>query len=149
MGEQMRGFFSSMKRQLSRGSSKRDVRFDDAGFSVFEEEEKKASVPWSEVLEIFAYKLDLGMYDEICIGFRVDTAGTHWWVSEEFVGYRDFVEELGRRFPGIRTDWFSDVAFPAFVENRTTLWGEPWSPPQEAPIQSPQTTSGSSAPDRV
>ena len=71
-----------------------------------------------------AYKLDIGMYDEICIGFRVDSGGTYWWVSEEFVGYREFLEELSRRFPGIRADWFSDVAFPAFVENRTTLWGE-------------------------
>jgi len=129
-----------MKRRLSRDFPKREVRFDDQGFTVLEKEEKKASVRWSEVLEIFAYKLDLGIYDEICVGFRIDSAGTHWWVSEEFNGYREFIEELSRRFPEIRTDWFLDVAFPAFVENRTTLWGEPWAPPQEAPIQPPQPT---------
>ena len=116
---------------------------------MFEEEEKKGSVHWSDAVEVFAYKLDRGSVDEICIGFRVDSAGTHWWVSEEFTGYREFIEELVRRFPGIRTDWFSEVAYPAFVENRTTLWGESWPTSQEAPIQPPQTTTGSSAPDRV
>ena len=140
MGEQIRTFLSKMKRRLSRDFPKREVRFDGDGFSVFEEEEKKGAMRWSDALEVFAYKIDLFSVDEIRIGFRIDPAGMHHWVSEEFTGYREFVEELTRRFPGIRTDWFSGVAFPAFVENRTTLWGEPWSPPQEAPIQPPQTT---------
>jgi hypothetical protein len=142
MGEQMRAFLSKMKRRLSRDFPKREVRFDDVGFSVFEEEEKKGSLPWSDTVEVFAYKIDLFSVDEICIGFRVDSTGTHHWVSEEFTGYREFLEELSRRFPGIRTDWFSEVAFPAFVENRTTLWGETWAPPQEAPIQPSQPTRG-------
>lgn len=120
----MRTFLSKMKRRLSKDFPKREVRFDGDGFSVFEEEEKKCSVRWSDAVEVFAYKMDLFTVDEICIGFRVDSAGAYWWVSEEFAGYREFVEELSRRFPGIRADWFSDVAFPAFVEKRTTLWGE-------------------------
>jgi hypothetical protein len=140
MGEQMRTFLSKIKRRLSRDFPKREVRFEDVGFSVFEEEEKKWFFRWSDAVEVFAYKVDLFSVDEICIGFRTDSAGTHYWVSEEYIGYREFIEELSRRFPGIRTDWFSDVAFPAFVENRTTLWGEPWSSPQEAPIQPPQPT---------
>jgi hypothetical protein len=133
MGEPMHAFLSKMKRRLSRDFPQREIRFDAAGFSVFEQEQRKVSVPWSTVVEVFAYKVDLFSIDEICLGSRIDAAGTHEWVSEEFIGYRVFLEELGRRFPGIRTGWFSDVAFPAFAENRTTLWGEPWSPPQEAP----------------
>jgi hypothetical protein len=138
MGEQMRTFLSKMKRRLSRDFPKREVRFDGDGFSVFEEEEKKGSVRWTDALEVFAYKIDLFSVDEICIGFRVDSAGTHHWVSEEFTGYREFLEELSRRYPGIRTDWFSDVAFPAFVENRTTIWGEPWSAPSREPKSGPR-----------
>ncbi len=129
----MRTFISKMKRRLSRDYPKREVRFDAEGFSVFEDGENKSSVRWTDAVEVFAYKVDLFSVDEIYIGFRVDAAGTHWWVSEAFTGYGKFMEELSRRFPGIRSDWFSPVAFPAFVENRTTLWGEPWAPPQEVP----------------
>ncbi len=148
MGEQMRTFLSKIRRRLSRDFPKREVRFDGDGFSVFEEEEKKSSVRWSDALEVFAYKIDLFSVDEICIGFRVDSAGTHHWVSEEFTGYREFLEELSQHFPGIRTDWFSDVAFPAFVENRTTLWGEAWTVPSREPIQSITDNDGA-APRRV
>jgi hypothetical protein len=142
MGEQMRAFFSKMKHRLSRGFPKREVRFDDVGFSVFEEEKMKSSLRWSDTVEVFAYKIDLFSIDEICIGFRVDSAGTHHWVSEEFTGYHEFLEELSRRFPGIRTDWFSAVALPAFVENRTTLWGAPWTHSSPMPIQRITDTTG-------
>jgi hypothetical protein len=125
----MHAFLSKLKKRMSRQEHRRVVKCDDEGFEVFEEARSQARVRWSDVLEVFAYKMDLFMYDEICIGFRVSADGTHWWVSEEFIGYRELIEELRHRFPGIREDWFSTVAFPAFVPNRTTLWGESWTRP--------------------
>jgi hypothetical protein len=126
----MSAFLSKLKKRLARQELRRVVKCDAEGFEVFEAERSQARVRWSDVVEVFAYKMDLLMYDEICIGFRVAADGTHWWVSEEFSGYRELIEELKQRFPGIREDWFSTVAFPAFVPNRTTLWGESWTPPR-------------------
>ena len=91
----------------------------------------RGRVLWSQVVEVFAYKMDLFNVDQICVGFRLDGSGAHYWVSEEFTGYKEFMARLKVCFSGIREDWFSEVAFPAFVENRTTLWGEPWTPIEE------------------
>lgn len=99
---------------------------DEAGFSVVEDDKLLARVAWSDVLEIFAYKEDRFTYDGICLGFRVSEDGTFWMVSEDYMGYQELLAALGHRFSGIRTDWFSEVAFPAFVPNRTTLWGPTW-----------------------
>jgi hypothetical protein len=137
----MFAFVSKLKSRFSRDLPKREVRFDGEGFSVFVREEKKVSLRWSEAVEVFVYKVDLFSVDEICIGFRVDSAGTYYWVGEDDIGYREFLEELIQRFPEIRTDWFAEVAHPAFAENRATIWGEPWAAIKEAPNQTPEPTS--------
>ena len=121
----MASLISKLKRRFSKDFPKRKVLFDDVGFTVFEEEKQIVRVEWVSVKEVFAYKVDLGTYDEICIGFRFDDTGAHWWISEEFEGYKELVGELTARFIGINTDWFHEVAFPAFAYNRTTLWGTP------------------------
>jgi hypothetical protein len=105
------------------GWPERKIKITDSAFTVSEDSDpEELRCPWSEVLEVFAYKVDLFAYDEICIGFRFDAVGNHWWVGESYTGYKDLIEELPRRFPGIRTDWFAEVAHPAFAENRTCLW---------------------------
>ena len=104
----------------------RQVVCNESGFTVVEHGKTLARVAWSEVLEIFAYKEDRFATDDICLGFRVQADGTFCMVSENFIGYKELVAELERRFSGIRTEWFSDVEFPAFALNRTTLWGKTW-----------------------
>ena len=79
---------------------------------------------WSDVREVYAYKEDLFAFDEIRLGFRIDDDGASWTVSESCSGYPGLLAALPLRFPGIRTDWFSEVAFPAFEAKRTTLWGK-------------------------
>jgi hypothetical protein len=121
----MTSFISKLKERFSPKEPKVAVEFDAAGFTILEDEKPKVRAEWSRVREIFAYKDDLWSYDEICIGFRFNDAGDYWWVGESYIGYREFRENLKVRFPEILTDWFSDVAFPAFAQNRTTLWGVP------------------------
>lgn len=80
---------------------------------------------WKDVKEIVAYKEDLFGCDSICIGFRLTDQDEYMRVFEEADGYKALLVELEHRFPGIRKDWFNDVAFPAFVPNWTTIWGQP------------------------
>ncbi len=103
----------------------RVLKIDDTGFVVIDAKDPaEVRCDWVSVREVFAYKIDLFSYDEICLGFRVDDAGTSWWVGESYTGYQALLDELPRRFQGIKTDWIRAVSVPAFVENRMTLWGE-------------------------
>lgn len=101
------------------------IRLEASGFSVTEGDNVVLHIEWASVLEVVAFKEDLFGYDEVCVGFRTGDSASYPRVTEAFVCFQDLLLELPRRFPGIRTNWFSDVAFPAFVPNWTTLWGEP------------------------
>lgn len=126
----MRSLLAKLKNRLSpRKPPKRVVKCDDTGFALLEYEAVKVRVEWASVREIFAYKTDRFSCDEICVGFRVDETDSYYWVGEDDLGYRELLVEIEKRFTGIKTDWFSKVAYPAFALNRTTLWGEPWSSP--------------------
>lgn len=122
----MKDIKEKISRILSADQPKREVRFDDSGFTILNGKKETVTGSWAMVEEVFAFKLDRLTYDDICIGLRFDSSGNYWWVSEDDVGYQGFIEELRLRFPGIREDWLAEVATPAFAENRTTLWGEKW-----------------------
>lgn len=126
MKKMIKNIKAKIRTILSRNQPKREVRFDDSGFTIRDGRKEPVTGSWAMVKEVFAFKLDRFTYDDICIGLRFDSSGNYWWISEVDVGYQDFMKELKRRFPGIREDWFAEVAVPAFLENRTTLWGEKW-----------------------
>ncbi len=98
------------------------VDCDESGFSIIAGP-SLMRVAWSEVLEVVAYKQDCFAFDIICLGFRTSDDDRFWSVGEDYAGYEELLAELPSRFAGIREDWFSDVAFPAFVPNWTILWG--------------------------
>lgn len=100
------------------------LEVEEGGFSYVRTGER-TKVRWADVKEIFAFKRDLFGYDLICIGFRVSDDGTWWEIDEKMGGYVGLMSVAESAFPGIRTDWFWEVAVPAFVTNLTTLWGEP------------------------
>lgn len=101
------------------------ITLNPSGYSIEKYGEVVAKIFWSDVKEIFAFKRDLFAYDLICLGFRTNDDDTFWEVDEQCIGYRELLKELTAQFPGIRTDWFEQVAHPAFATNRTTLWGKP------------------------
>jgi len=125
----MKNIKAKIKDLLSPERPKREVRFDDKGFTIIDEQKEPVRGCWAMVQEVFAFKEDRLTYDDICIGLRFDNAGQYWWVAEDYIGYSDFQEELKRRFSGIREDWFCEVAYSAFAENRTSIWGAKWVPP--------------------
>lgn len=114
------------------GWPERMIKIDDTGFSVVTGDPEDVRCNWASVREVFVYKEDLFSYDQTCLGFRFDDSGNSWWVAESYTGYKALLDELPRKFPGIRTDWYEEVAHRAFVENRTTLWGTTL-PPIELP----------------
>ena len=100
------------------------IKLEASGFSVTVRDKVVLYINWADVREVVAFKEDLFAHDEICVGFRTDETDSYPRVEEDFVHYEELLQELPRRFPGLRTDWFSDVAVPAFAPNWTTLWGE-------------------------
>ena len=98
------------------------INLTSLGYSLRKAGKVVAEVCWSDVNEIFAFKQDVFSYDLICLGFRLRDSDTICEVDEECAGYKQLVSELETRFPGLKTDWFAEVAFPAFKTNQTILW---------------------------
>ena len=89
--------------------------------------ENEWSFAWSNVRAIHAYKVDLFTVDQIRLFFSLEATGVV--VSEDMTGFASLTEVLPQQFPGFLDSWFRTVAFPAFQQNRTTLWSrEPTEP---------------------
>jgi hypothetical protein len=95
------------------------IGFSDGGFTIRGRQE--SHVPWSNVAEIVAFKVDCGIYDTICLGVRPNGSDDFIILEEDSLGYKEFVAELERRF-NLLPNWWSRVAFPAFAENWTRIW---------------------------
>jgi hypothetical protein len=104
------------------------IRLEETGLTVTQGDMVVSHIEYGRVRQVVAFQEDHFSYDMICIGFRVDESDDLRRVTEESLGYTELLRELPRRFPGIRTDWFHDVAFPAFMTNWTTLWVAPTRP---------------------
>jgi len=86
--------------------------------------EPLADVAWTEISEIRAFKRDLFVVDEICLGIGYGK-GDYVEVWESDLGYEDFLAALNARLPECARDWWSKVAFPAFATNETVLYKRP------------------------
>lgn len=94
------------------------ITTDESGFSL--DTEPPISTQWCNVEKIVAFKRDLFAVDLICVAFHLDD---HFIVEidEEMIGYSEFLNVLETRFE-LAPDWWSNVAFPAFEANMTTIW---------------------------
>ena len=114
-------FIHRMLDRMSGEDLKRDVCYDDEGFTVIRYEKPEMRVKWAEVGEVFAFKRDLFTMDEVCLGFRRGDTELYVWVSEDDRGFKHFLSHVEQRF-NIDPKWFGKVAYPAFQQNLTTLW---------------------------
>jgi hypothetical protein len=77
-------------------------------------------------LRVVQREVDLFTVDQIRLVFSLATGVV---VSEDMTGFDSLTEVLPQQFPCFVETWFSTVAFPAFQQNRTTLWArEPTEP---------------------
>lgn len=79
-------------------------------------------VRWSELDEVVAFKVDAMTMDHLCLGFRARGATLFHVTDEETSGWTDLCQAIEVRLGVEPKNWLSEVAFPAFVENRTVLW---------------------------
>jgi hypothetical protein len=80
------------------------------------------SIRWDDVEEIVAFKVDAIVVDHICLGFRRSGETEFVVADEETPGWQELNDQLSQQFGVAFDQWFEIVAFPAFVENRITLW---------------------------
>ena len=97
------------------------IAVDSAGFRFLDGERTVASVRWSDIVAIVAYKLDLLTVDEMRIRFTFGQEASRLEVSEEQPGFEVFLEALEARFP-LPANWRASVLRPAFARNETVLF---------------------------
>jgi len=81
-----------------------------------------ASVRWSAVTRIQAYKLDLVTTDCICLLFEQGPTVAPVQISEEWPGFPELFGPLTKHFPVIPESWYVDIMTPAFEHKRTVLF---------------------------
>jgi len=102
------------------------IAFDSQGFTVTElqsQKQKAVARSWSGVCMVTAFKRDLFTVDRICLHLGgADGAGVE--LDEEMAGWNRLVEALPTLLPGCKpsSEWFANVAFPAFAANPTEIY---------------------------
>jgi hypothetical protein len=94
----------------------------DAKGIVVRRDTEEVRLNWDQIDEIYAYKADLFTTDLICLVIISETQNQAVEIHEEMHGYYDARPYLEAHLSGYSECWFSDVAFPAFVENRKMIW---------------------------
>jgi hypothetical protein len=100
----------------------RRITLDEGGFIISQDGVESGSIKWDSVIEIMAWKDDLFTVDEIAVGFRSEDDGGMTIIRESDEGFIGVQSDFESRFDDIADDWWSNVAFPPFAENPTTIW---------------------------
>ena len=98
------------------------ISISDDGFTVARDDVQIGHICWDAVREIRAFKRDLLTIDMICWCFVVDGDARIVEVHEDMVGFRELGEAAGKWFGIDESDWWRDVAFPAFATNEIVIW---------------------------
>jgi hypothetical protein len=77
---------------------------------------------WNEIDKLIGFKFDRLIIDEICLNIEAEykTAIT----TEDFIGWRNFMNELLKNFPEIDENWEGIIAQPPFKRNETILFNK-------------------------
>ena len=75
---------------------------------------------WSEIDKLTGYKFDQITIDVICL--KIDAKEKTAIVTEDFKGWRDFMNTLLTKFAEIDKKWEEIIARPPFERNETVLY---------------------------
>lgn len=92
-------------------------------FSNQGKEKHTASYQWSEIVKAEVFKRDMVIYDLICLQFYIEeNEGIE--IDEDDLFWNELVLELPKHLSGFKkwSEWFQDVAFPAFKSNLINVY---------------------------
>ena len=95
------------------------IELIENGFQVNFDEEI-TQFKWSEIEKLTGFKADRITTDDICL--RIDFNNKILYLTEEFKGWRVFMNKLLNEFPQIDKNWEGIIATPTFETKETELY---------------------------
>ncbi|MDO9000889.1 MAG: hypothetical protein Q7W45_14065 [Bacteroidota bacterium] len=75
---------------------------------------------WSDIERLTGFKVDRITVDDICL--KIESINKSAIATEEFQGWRDFMNKMLIEFPQIEKNWEGIIAKPAFERKETELY---------------------------
>jgi hypothetical protein len=75
---------------------------------------------WSEISKLTGFKIDRFTTDDICL--KIESDKKESFATEEFNGWRSFMNKLLNEFPQIDKNWEGIITKPAFKRKETELY---------------------------
>jgi hypothetical protein len=106
-------FWGKKKKRIER------IELTENGFNVNYDEEI-TQFQWSEIEKLTGFKVDRITVDDICL--KIESNNKSAIVTEEFQGWRDFMNKMLIEFPQIEKNWEGIIAKPAFERKETEIY---------------------------
>ncbi|PCJ64852.1 MAG: hypothetical protein COA58_11290 [Bacteroidetes bacterium] len=106
-------FWNKKKKRIEK------IELIENGFQVNYDEET-SQFQWSEIEKLTGFKIDRLTTDDICL--KIESNNKISYATEEFDGWRIFINKMLTEFPEIDKNWEEIIAKPAFERNETELY---------------------------
>jgi hypothetical protein len=106
-------FWNKKKKRIEK------IEMIDNGFQINYDGEI-TKIQWSEIQNLTGFKVDRFTVDDICLKIKFNNLTA--FATEEFEGWRNFMEKMLIEFPQIDKNWEGIIAKPAFERNETELY---------------------------
>ena len=106
-------FWSKKKKRIEK------IELTEKGFQVIYDEEI-TQFKRLEIEILTGFKVDRLTIDDICL--KIESNNKTAYATEEFEGWRNFMNRLLNEFPQIEKNWEGIIAKPAFERKETELY---------------------------
>ncbi|MFD1162574.1 hypothetical protein [Hwangdonia seohaensis] len=106
-------FWTKKKKRIEK------IELTENGFQVHYDD-KITQFQWSEIEKLTGFKVDRLTTDNICL--KIESKTKTVYATEEFQGWRNFIDKMINEFPQVDKIWEGIIAKPAFKRNETELY---------------------------
>tara|TARA_B110000114_G_C14709570_1_gene244749 strand:- start:15 stop:359 length:345 start_codon:yes stop_codon:yes gene_type:complete len=106
-------FWNKKKKRIEK------VELTKNGFQVNFDEEI-TQFKWSEIEKLTGFLFGQITYDDVCL--RIESENKTSIISEEFQGWRNFMNELYKQIPELNEEWERIMYNPPFERKETELY---------------------------